>query len=141
MIITLLNDTVVDTADVQFNDSNYHFYWDSGSGGTIDITNVMTRDQKFFWPNFDPIKDNYRLSNERIAAKGGSITVATMTGPKTIPASQLPLGPVGNTSLWSNFEQGVSNTISSGTSTLATVAIVGLLAYFLLPVLLSSNKS
>lgn len=134
MVITLLNGTVADTNDISFNSSTYHFYWDSGSGGQVDVTNVMTRDQKFFWPDFDPVKDNYRLSNERIAAKGGSITVQTMTGPKTIPASDLPLGPVGQTSVAANFFEGVQSDLGKiggglGIGAIFAVGVVALIFF------------
>lgn len=134
MIIQLMNGQSADTADIKFDSKSYHFTWDTGSG-VVDVTDVMTRAQKQFWPNFDPISDNYRLSNQRITSQGGSVTVATPTGSQTIPGSALPIGPVGDTSYWSNFWTGVQSDLPSipsvGKSLAIGVGAVVALMFFL----------
>lgn len=72
MVIQLLDGRVVDTEDVSFNASNYHFYWDSGAAGNIDITNTMSRAQKQDnFRNFDPKVDNDRVYVENYVRTHG----------------------------------------------------------------------
>lgn len=75
MTFTLLDGTIVGSDEVRLNPSNYHVYWDSGAGGQIDITNLMTRQQKYqAFAHFDEKIDNLRIYNEGLGTKTSPLT-------------------------------------------------------------------
>lgn len=61
--LTLLDGREIPIIYVTFVPSTYHFYYGQSGSMLLDVTNLMTRDQKRQFAGFDDATDNIRLSN------------------------------------------------------------------------------
>lgn len=108
MVITLLDDTTVDSGDINFDPGTYHFFV-----GNIDVTNLIRFADKPMLGGaaYDSRKDLIRLSNEKH------------------PGTQ----QAGSESVTDNFLNNVGNSVSSFTDSIASGSAVNSASKILTP--------
>jgi hypothetical protein len=131
MMITLLNGTVVDTADIVFNTSDYSFTL-SNAGGTQDVTLQITEaDKEANWPNWDLTTwNNIYYTNYLYPQTHGGAAAPAVGSTSTLTnfMTQIETDPLA--APLQSADTLVGNTVKTliGSSAVQTIVIFGALA-------------
>lgn len=124
MTLNLLDGTTVDSGEVNWDKSTYHFY-DANTG--VDITNLITRSDKIInFPGFDGTVDNDRIYREQQVQQTGK----DPGPPLNTSVGSLFVQNVGQT--LSNIGTGAGQTVKDTLQTFVIFGIAGFVAYQLL---------